>query len=115
MNNGHVWDDGKFIKIFGHGTLSGDKLPHPSEAEPPIPSEDHWTYDPIEIQGKNVFGFYYCFNYQGFNTGAASTSVEGITIANSAHHSLMLVHGYDPDKPTGISFWKVLRKDVLQL
>ena len=36
-----------------------------------------------------------------FNTGAATTTVEGITIANSAHHSLMLVNGYDPDKPTG--------------
>ena len=34
-------------------------------------------------------------------TGAASTSVEGITIANSAHHSLMLVNGYNPDTPTG--------------
>ena len=54
MNNGQVWDDGKFIRIFGHGTLSGDKLPHPNHAEPPIPSDEHWTYDPIYISGKEI-------------------------------------------------------------
>ena len=52
MNNGQDWDDGKLIRIFGHGTLSGDKLPHPSHAEPPIPSGDDWTYDPIYISGQ---------------------------------------------------------------
>ena len=52
MNNNKVWEDGKFIRIFGHGTLSGDKLPHPSHAEPSIPSEDYWTYHPIDIQGR---------------------------------------------------------------
>ena len=52
MNNAKVWEDGKFIRVFGHGTLSGDKLPHPSHADPPIPSEDNWTYHPIDIQGQ---------------------------------------------------------------
>ena len=54
MNNGKVWDDGQFIRIFGHGTLSGDKLPHPNQAEPPIPNGDYLTYDPIYISGGNI-------------------------------------------------------------
>ena len=57
MNNNKVWEDGKFIRIFGHGTLSGDKLPHPSHAEPPVPNEDGWPYRPIDIQGTLLFSF----------------------------------------------------------
>ena len=40
-------------------------------------------------------------------TGAKNTRVEGITIANSAYHSLMLVAGYDPEKPTDIKWVKI--------
>ena len=61
MNNGQVWDDGKFIRIFGHGTLSGDRLPHPDFAEPPIPNDAHWTYDPIYISGLFQIVFTYDF------------------------------------------------------
>ena len=51
MNNGKDGKDGDFIRIFGHGTLSGDKLPHPSYAEPPIDEDEYWTYHPIDIKG----------------------------------------------------------------
>ena len=52
MNNAKGWGDGEYIRIFGHGTLSGDKLPHPGSTDPPIPSEDYWTYHPIDISGQ---------------------------------------------------------------
>jgi len=89
LNNGDNWFDGRNIRIFGHGTLSGDKLPHPAYASPALPSNENWTYDPIYI------------------SGAGSTSVEGITIANSAHHSLMLGYVYDPESPTDIRWVKI--------
>ena len=50
MNNDKVWSDGHDIHIFGHGTLSGDKLPHPHYAG--IPEEDYETYGAINIKGK---------------------------------------------------------------
>ena len=49
MNNGKDGEDGNFIRIFGHGTLSGDLLPHPSFAQPPINDTENWTYHPIDI------------------------------------------------------------------
>ena len=49
MNNNKVNQEGKFIRIFGHGTLSGDKLPHPNYAEPPIADEEYFIYHPIDI------------------------------------------------------------------
>ena len=52
MHNNQVWNDGDHILIYGHGTLSGDKLPHPNHADPPIPDDKHWTYDPISISGQ---------------------------------------------------------------
>ena len=36
-------------RIFGHGTISGDLLPHPSFAQPPINDTENWTYHPIDI------------------------------------------------------------------
>ena len=89
LNNAQDWSDGEFIKIFGHGTLSGDRLPHPSHANPHIPNDQFWTYHPVDI------------------SGAAHTTVEGITIANSAYHSLMLVNGYNPEKPTDMRWVKI--------
>ena len=91
MNNDQEWSDGRGIRIYGHGTLSGDRLPHPSYADPPIANDKHWTYHPVEV------------------SGAAGTAVEGITIANSAYHSLMLVESYqeDPEKFTDIRWVKI--------
>ena len=31
-----MWNDGRDIRIFGHGTLSGDFIPHPNYANPPV-------------------------------------------------------------------------------
>ena len=55
MNNGHGGQDepAAFIRIFGHGTLSGDKLPHPNFAEPPIEDDQNWLYHPLDIEGLN--------------------------------------------------------------
>ena len=89
MNNNKDWSDGHHIRIYGHGTLSGDRLPHPHHGNPLLPDNKHWTYDPIHI------------------SGAGYTSVEGITIANSAYHSLMLVKGYNPEQPTDIRWVKI--------
>lgn len=46
-------------------------------------------------------------NVSDYVTGAANTRVEGITIANSAHHSLMLVTSYKPEEPTDIRWVKI--------
>ena len=46
-------------------------------------------------------------NVSDYVTGAANTRVEGITIANSAHHSLMLVMSYKPEEPTDIRWVKI--------
>ena len=39
---------------------------------------------------------------------AGNTIVEGITIANSPYHSLMVEHGYDEDSPTDMRWVKIL-------
>ena len=37
FHNNDVPPDGDHILIYGHGTLSGDRLPHPHYADPSIP------------------------------------------------------------------------------
>ena len=49
MNNGQNKNDRENIKIFGHGTLSGDKLPHPDFGDPSIPDDQNWIYHQIDI------------------------------------------------------------------
>ena len=51
MNNNKNEDDGNGILIYGHGTLSGDKLPHPNYADD-VPYDEHWRYYGIYIEGK---------------------------------------------------------------
>jgi len=87
--NNRKWENGHHIRIFGLGTLSGARLKHPAYIVPAIPQDKVSCYDPIEI------------------VGAADTSVEGITLADSAHHSLMLVAGYAPDRPTDVRWLKI--------
>ena len=43
------WYDGNNVTIFGHGTLSGDRLPHPDYSG--LPKDQYWTYRPIHIGG----------------------------------------------------------------
>lgn len=90
LNNQKVWNDGHDILIFGHGTLSGERYPHPDDDSPPAPDEDDWKYKPIDI------------------VGAKNTTVEGITITDSAMHSLMLINGYAPETPTDIRWTKIV-------
>ena len=51
MNNNQKFNDGAHILIYGHGTLSGDQLPHPNHADPPVPDNKHWKFDPINVSG----------------------------------------------------------------
>jgi len=87
MNNHGGWEDGHHIRIFGYGTLSGARIIHPKLASPP-PAKNS-LHDPI------------------FVAGALNTRVEGITLADSAFHSLMLVAGYKPEKPTDVRWVKI--------
>jgi hypothetical protein len=69
--------------------LSGARLPHPDFSTDEQVKKKPSLHNPIDI------------------VGAADTSVEGITIADSAHHSLMLVSPYAPTKPTDIRWVKI--------
>lgn len=83
------WGDGHHIRVFGLGTLSGAKLKHPKYVEPPIAESDYGRYRPIEL------------------IGTTDTRVEGITIADSATHSLMLVHPYKVNHPNEVRWTKI--------
>lgn len=83
------WGDGHHIRIFGHGTLSGARLKHPKYVENANLKEDHGHYRPIEI------------------VGTTDTRVEGITIADSATHSLMLIHPYKEGHPNAVKWTKI--------
>jgi hypothetical protein len=84
------WGDGRGIRIFGQGTLSGARLRHPKYLDPPVPAKDHGLYRPIEL------------------VGTTDTRVEGITIADSANHSLMLIHPYLAGHPNEVKWTKIL-------
>lgn len=84
-----TWGEGKNIRIFGHGTLSGARLKHPSYITPAIPDKEHKRYTPIEI------------------VGTTDTRVEGITIADSAFHSLMLIQPHTPGHPNEVRWTKI--------
>ena len=83
------WGDGHHIRIFGFGTLSGARLKHPKYVEPAISEKDHGRYRPIEV------------------IGTTDTRVEGITIADSATHSLMLVSPYQAGHPNDVQWTKI--------
>jgi hypothetical protein len=81
------WGDAHHVRIFGHGTLSGARLKHPKYETPP--AKKHGRYRPIEL------------------VGATDTRVEGITIADSATHSLMLIHPYKARHPNEVRWAKI--------
>ena len=89
LNNGRDFKDGHHIHIFGHGTLSGEKYPHPQDEIPPLDKDQYWTYSPIVIKW------------------AYNVKIEGITIINSAYHSVQTDALYDPSNPTDIKWIKV--------
>ena len=83
------WGDGHHIRIFGHGTLSGARLKHPGYVKPAVSEKEHGRYRPIEL------------------VGTKDTRVEGITIADSATHSLMLVCPYEEGHPNEVKWTKI--------
>ena len=83
------WAAGDRIRIFGHGTLSGARLKHPNFVAPALSEADRRRYRPIEV------------------LGAIDTRVEGITIADSATHSLMLIGPYSAGHPNAVRWTKI--------
>ncbi len=83
------WGDGHHIRIFGHGTLSGARLKHPEYADPPAKEKEHGRSRPIEV------------------AGATDTRVEGVTIADSATHSLMLINPFKDGHPNEVKWTKI--------
>ncbi len=83
------WGGAKQVRIFGLGTLSGAKLKHPKYVVPAITEDEHRRYRPIELMGTK------------------DTRVEGITIADSATHSLMLIHPYEAEHPNEVRWTKI--------
>ena len=58
------------VTIRGHGTLSGDRLPYPSYSD--LPEEEHWRMRSVYLHGTE------------------DTRLEGVTIANSAFHAVII-------------------------
>lgn len=83
------WSEGHHIRIFGLGTLSGARLKHPKYVEPAVADEEQGRYRPIEVRG------------------ATDTRVEGVTLADSAMHSLMLIGPYKAGHPNAVKWTKI--------
>jgi hypothetical protein len=81
---------GKNTRIFGHGTLSGAKTNHPQYEVPPVAEALREAYDPIVVYG------------------GESTSVDGITIADAAHHSINIWGGVVENKPNVVKWTKII-------
>ena len=50
FNNEKMGSDGHNIRIYGHGTLSGERIPHPDCDIPVALEKDYWKYKPIDIR-----------------------------------------------------------------
>lgn len=83
------WDDGHHIRLFGHGTLSGARLKHPKFVVPALAEKEHARYRPIEI------------------VGASDVKVDGLTIADCATHSLMLIGPYKAEHANEVEWVKI--------
>ncbi len=83
------WENSHDIRIFGHGTLSGARLKHANALKKLFSEKTKGSRKPIEI------------------FGATDTQVEGITIADSASHSLMLIHPYKAGHPNEVKWTKI--------
>ena len=88
MTNDDDDSDGNNIRIFGHGTLSGERIPH-------FPNDDDSFHDnkPIRIVGK-----------------AKGSRIEGITVADSANHSVAIkgIFNIDPADYNYVRWTKVI-------
>lgn len=82
------WGDNNNIRIFGLGTLSGERITHPKFENPP--ATERGSYRPIEL------------------LGTIDTRVDGITIADPAFHAIMLVSPFTPGHPNVIEWTKII-------
>ncbi|MFK7888139.1 MAG: hypothetical protein AB8G16_14865 [Gammaproteobacteria bacterium] len=95
FNNRDNDNDARNIRIFGHGTLSGDRIPHFDE-QGLIGGEENpdakWNRA-IRVGNK-----------------AQGSRVEGVTVANPANHSVALQGGFsaDPDNFNYVRWTKVI-------
>jgi len=83
------WENGHDIRVFGHGTLSGARLKHADALPEPEDGKEHPSRKPIEV------------------FGAKDTKVEGLTVADSASHSIMLIHPHNPEHPNKVQWTKI--------
>ncbi len=83
------WPNGHDIRIFGHGTLSGARLKHWKALEKLSSGDTKASRKPIEI------------------FGAKDTQVEGLTVADSASHSIMLINSYQEGHPNKVQWTKI--------
>ena len=83
------WSNGKNIRVFGHGTLSGARLKHEKALGMLSFGQRKVSRKPVEI------------------FGAEDTQVEGLTIADSASHSVMLINRYTEGHPNKVQWTKI--------
>ena len=83
------WPNGHDIRIFGHGTLSGARIKHANALKKLFSGNKNASRKPIEI------------------FGASDTQVEGLTIADSASHSVMLINDYSEGHPNKVQWTKI--------
>ncbi len=97
FNGTGIRGGGHDIRIFGCGTLSGDRLTHPAYLKPPVPGGKEGHYRDQIYRSIMIHGPY-------------NTTVEGITIVNPANGacSLWTAADYDARRPTMIHWVKVL-------
>jgi hypothetical protein len=84
------WSQGNDIRVFGHGTLSGARIKHPHYAEPSASEDGSGRFRPLEV------------------LGARNVQVQGITIADSPTHSLMLIGPRQENEPNRVQWTKII-------
>lgn len=87
--SGSTSNDDHNIRIFGLGTLSGARLKNPKYVQPPIAEKEWRRYRPIDVMN------------------ATDTRIEGITLADSAFHSIILHGPYNPGHTNEVKWAKI--------
>lgn len=82
LNNGGE-SSGRNIKIFGYGTLSGDRITHPKYDPEFLKVEKEGNAEQTKIVSKQWKGIYV--------ESAENAVVEGICVANPANHSINMM------------------------
>ncbi|MEM7205775.1 MAG: hypothetical protein AAF628_36310 [Planctomycetota bacterium] len=92
MNNDNNSMDANGVRIFGHGTLSGERIDHPFHLGI-LAFEDQLKSSPIRV-----------------TNGAKGCKVEGVTLADPAFHACTLDGGYNgrPEDHNHVRWTKVI-------